>query len=115
MQYDFNNQLNDPKQRYTYFAPQDKAWKTLEVMQPSIHKKMFMQDFAYHVSHMLKLGSSWKLDCFNASMSNTFLGETNSGKTSCCWRSFHDEETRRIGPEWNSETTACQGQASYQS
>lgn len=51
MRYDFNKQLADTSRRYTFFAPQDSAWETLHVHQPSVYKKMFMSDFAYHVSY----------------------------------------------------------------
>lgn len=46
----FNTQLNDTTRRFTYFVPRDWAWQQTEIEFPSTHKKLFMQDFAYHVS-----------------------------------------------------------------
>jgi hypothetical protein len=46
----FNEQLNDTKVRFTYFVPRDKAWKNLETEFPSTYKKLFMNEFSYHVS-----------------------------------------------------------------
>uniref|UniRef100_A0ABD2VU11 FAS1 domain-containing protein n=1 Tax=Trichogramma kaykai TaxID=54128 RepID=A0ABD2VU11_9HYME len=54
MRHDFNSLLGNEKERYTFFAPQDRAWQHLQVMQPSLHKKMFMADFAYHVRQILE-------------------------------------------------------------
>lgn len=48
----FNPQLNDTKRRFTYFVPRDKAWQKAELEYPSQHKKLFMKDFAYHVSRI---------------------------------------------------------------
>lgn len=47
----FNKQLDDTTRRFTYFVPRDKAWLATELEYPSVHKKLFMQDFAYHVSN----------------------------------------------------------------
>ncbi|KAJ8667180.1 hypothetical protein QAD02_008842 [Eretmocerus hayati] len=52
--YEFNEQLGNPKKRYTYFAPQDKAWIALEVWAPSVQKKLFMDDFSYHTKQILE-------------------------------------------------------------
>lgn len=46
----FNSQLNDTQRRFTYFVPRDYAWNRLQIDYPSLHKKLFMRDFAYHVS-----------------------------------------------------------------
>lgn len=46
----FNAQLNDTQRRFTYFVPRDYAWNRLQIDYPSLHKKLFMRDFAYHVS-----------------------------------------------------------------
>lgn len=54
MKQNFNELLGDPKKRYTFFAPSDKAWQTLQILQPSVYKKLFMDDFAYHVSNLKK-------------------------------------------------------------
>lgn len=45
----FNNQLNNTQRRFTYFVPRDKAWQKIAIDFPSVHKKLFMKDFAYHV------------------------------------------------------------------
>lgn len=50
----FNAQLNDTKRRFTYFVPRDYAWDRLQIDYPSLHKKLFMRDFAYHVSTQKK-------------------------------------------------------------
>ncbi|XP_011502138.1 PREDICTED: fasciclin-1 [Ceratosolen solmsi marchali] len=54
MRHNFNDQLNDGKNRYTFFAPQDRAWQNLHIMQPSVYKKMFMPEFAYHTKQILE-------------------------------------------------------------
>lgn len=46
----FNAQLNATNKKFTYFIPSNKAWQTARVMMPSAIKKLFMQDFSYHVS-----------------------------------------------------------------
>lgn len=46
----FNEQLDDKNRRFTYFVPRDYAWQKLELEYPSTYKKLFMRDFAYHVS-----------------------------------------------------------------
>lgn len=51
----FNNQLNNTQRRFTYFVPRDKAWQKIAIDFPSVHKKLFMKDFAYHVSLPLHL------------------------------------------------------------
>lgn len=51
----FNDQLDSTTARYTYFVPRDKAWRSLENEFPSVFKKLFMQEFAYHVSSFLTL------------------------------------------------------------
>jgi fasciclin 1 len=45
----FNEQLNSPYKRFTYFVPRDSAWDKAELHYPSTHKKLFMRDFQYHV------------------------------------------------------------------
>lgn len=47
---EFNNQLNETKKWFTYFAPRDYAWNVAEVTYPSTLKKLFMPGFSYHVS-----------------------------------------------------------------
>ncbi|OXU31746.1 hypothetical protein TSAR_014061, partial [Trichomalopsis sarcophagae] len=54
MSHGFNERLGDPSMRFTFFAPQDKAWQDLHIMQPSVYKKMFMSDFAYHTKQILE-------------------------------------------------------------
>lgn len=49
-QSDFIKQINDTTRRYTFFVPSDKAWRALQQVNPSAHKKLFMPDFSYHVS-----------------------------------------------------------------
>lgn len=49
----FNAQLNDTTRRFTYFVPRDWAWQQTEIEFPSTHKKLFMPEFAYHVSTIL--------------------------------------------------------------
>lgn len=46
----FNDQLADRNKKFTYFVPRDKAWRDLEILYPSTHKKLFMREFSYHVS-----------------------------------------------------------------
>lgn len=51
--YGFNKQLDEKTKRFTYFVPSDYAWKTSEPEFPSAFKKLFMQEFNYHVSNCL--------------------------------------------------------------
>lgn len=44
-----NAQLNDTTKRFTYFVPRDRAWLDAKVALPSAVKKLFMDDFRYHV------------------------------------------------------------------
>lgn len=46
----FNDQLNNTQRRFTYFVPRDRAWQKTQYDYPSVYKKLFMKDFAYHVS-----------------------------------------------------------------
>lgn len=46
----FNYQLNDTTRKFTYFVPRDKAWYDARIQYPSAIKKLFMPEFAYHVS-----------------------------------------------------------------
>ncbi|XP_020817831.1 fasciclin-1 isoform X3 [Drosophila serrata] len=50
----FNDQLNNTQRRFTYFVPRDKGWQKTELDYPSAHKKLFMQDFAYHSKSILE-------------------------------------------------------------
>jgi len=50
----FNDQLNDTSKRFTYFAPIDYAWKDAANNYPSTTKKLFMPEYSYHVSKLLK-------------------------------------------------------------
>ncbi|XP_014254837.2 fasciclin-1 isoform X4 [Cimex lectularius] len=50
----FNDQLDDMSKRFTYFVPRDYAWKKMETKYPSAHKKIFMNDFAYHAKQILE-------------------------------------------------------------
>ncbi|XP_063703463.1 fasciclin-1 isoform X2 [Culicoides brevitarsis] len=50
----FNAQLNDTQRRFTYFVPRDYAWNRLQIDYPSLHKKLFMRDFAYHARNVLE-------------------------------------------------------------
>lgn len=50
----FNEKLDDRKKKFTFFVPRDKAWYTLQRMLPSVHKKLFMADFAYHSQMILE-------------------------------------------------------------
>ncbi|XP_058795465.1 fasciclin-1 isoform X2 [Phymastichus coffea] len=54
MKHNFNELLGDLKKRYTFFAPSDKAWQNLQILQPSIFKKLFMDDYAYHARQILE-------------------------------------------------------------
>nr|XP_031840103.1 fasciclin-1 isoform X3 [Nomia melanderi] len=51
---DFNNQLNETKKWFTYFAPRDYAWNVAEVTYPSTLKKLFMPEFSYHTKQILE-------------------------------------------------------------
>lgn len=51
---DFNDKLDDRNKKFTFFVPRDKAWQTLQRMFPSVHKKLFMTDFAYHSQSILE-------------------------------------------------------------
>lgn len=51
----FNKKLNETDKKYTYFVPRDKAWRKTEISMPSTYKKLFMQEFAYHVSILLSI------------------------------------------------------------
>ncbi|XP_037891845.1 fasciclin-1 isoform X3 [Glossina fuscipes] len=44
----FNDQLNNTQRRFTYFVPRDRAWQKTQYDYPSVYKKLFMKDFAYH-------------------------------------------------------------------
>jgi uncharacterized surface protein with fasciclin (FAS1) repeats len=57
----FNDQLNDTHKRFTYFVPRDSAWDKAELNYPSAHKKLFMRDFQYHVSHSDKKKKIFKI------------------------------------------------------
>lgn len=50
----FNEKLDDRNKKFTFFVPRDKAWHTLQRMLPSVHKKLFMSDFAYHAQMILE-------------------------------------------------------------
>ncbi|XP_068082628.1 fasciclin-1 [Anabrus simplex] len=50
----FNDMLGDTQKKFTYFVPRDLAWKKLELRYPSVHKKLFMKDFSYHVRPILE-------------------------------------------------------------
>ncbi|XP_018059488.1 PREDICTED: fasciclin-1 isoform X6 [Atta colombica] len=50
----FNDQLNDTKKRFTYFAPYDYAWKDAANNYPSTTKKLFMTEFSYHTKQILE-------------------------------------------------------------
>uniref|UniRef100_A0A1B6D4C3 FAS1 domain-containing protein n=1 Tax=Clastoptera arizonana TaxID=38151 RepID=A0A1B6D4C3_9HEMI len=50
----FNDQLDDPHKHYTYFVPRDFAWGKMEARHPSAHKKIFMNEFGYHVKQILE-------------------------------------------------------------
>lgn len=49
----FNNQLNETNKKFTYFVPRNKAWFDASIEMPSDIKKIFMEDFSYHVSIIL--------------------------------------------------------------
>lgn len=49
-QQQFNAQLNETNKKFTYFVPRNIAWQNAKVEMPSAIKKLFMPDFAYHVS-----------------------------------------------------------------
>lgn len=57
----FNEQLEETKKRYTYFVPRDYAWNKMEITYPTAHKKLFMHEFAYHVSKLVHLFENKKL------------------------------------------------------
>ncbi|KAI8122940.1 Fasciclin-1 [Lucilia cuprina] len=50
----FNEQLNNTQRRYTYFVTRDKGWQKIGLDFPSVHKKLFMKDFAYHSRSILE-------------------------------------------------------------
>lgn len=50
----FNEMLDNPNKKFTYFVPRDLAWRKLELRYPSTHKKFFMKDFGYHVRQILE-------------------------------------------------------------
>ncbi|KAK2584687.1 hypothetical protein KPH14_007026 [Odynerus spinipes] len=50
----FNEQLNDTKKRFTYFAPRDYAWAEANITYPSTIKKLFMPEFSYHTKQILE-------------------------------------------------------------
>ncbi|XP_073819047.1 fasciclin 1 Fas1 domain-containing isoform X17 [Musca autumnalis] len=50
----FNEQLNNTNRHFTYFVPRDKGWQKIELDHPSVHKKLFMRDFAYHSRAVLE-------------------------------------------------------------
>ncbi|XP_067618516.1 fasciclin-1 isoform X2 [Eurosta solidaginis] len=50
----FNSQLNNTQRRFTYFVPRDKGWQKTKLDYPSTHKKLFMEDFAYHSKSILE-------------------------------------------------------------
>ncbi|XP_059609328.1 fasciclin-1-like isoform X2 [Phlebotomus argentipes] len=50
----FNDQLDNPKRKYTFFVPRDKAWRNLDRTWPSTYKKLFMPAFSYHASSILE-------------------------------------------------------------
>ncbi|XP_065337194.1 fasciclin-1 isoform X3 [Cloeon dipterum] len=50
----FNEQLNNPHKRFTFFVPRDAAWEKAELHYPSTHKKLFMRDFQYHAKSILE-------------------------------------------------------------
>lgn len=45
----FNRQFEDPEARFTYLVPTNQAWKDLDLKFGSVHKILFMGDFAYQV------------------------------------------------------------------
>ncbi|KAM7361174.1 fasciclin 1 Fas1 domain-containing isoform 1-T6 [Cochliomyia hominivorax] len=50
----FNEQLNNTQRRFTYFVTRDKGWQKTSLDFPSVHKKLFMKDFAYHSRSILE-------------------------------------------------------------
>lgn len=47
----FNERINGTQRhQYTYFVPSNAAWAQTELNLPTAYKKLFMQDYAYHVS-----------------------------------------------------------------
>uniref|UniRef100_A0A8D8RZB0 Fasciclin-1 n=1 Tax=Cacopsylla melanoneura TaxID=428564 RepID=A0A8D8RZB0_9HEMI len=50
----FNDQLDNTKNKYTYFVPRDAAWDKIKIQSPSMYKKVFMEDFAPNVKQILE-------------------------------------------------------------
>ena len=50
----FTEKLDDRNKKFTFFVPRDKAWIAFQRMLPSVHKKLFMQDYAYHSQIILE-------------------------------------------------------------
>lgn len=46
----FNEQLKNPQMLFMYFVPRNEAWDAIKLSLPSTYKKLFMPQFAYHVS-----------------------------------------------------------------
>lgn len=47
-----NSQLNDTTKKFTYFVPRNKAWFDAQIVLPSEIRKLFMNDYRYHVSNI---------------------------------------------------------------
>ena len=45
----FNQIFKSKKEKYTYLVPSDQAWRNLHQSFATVHKILFMGDFAYQV------------------------------------------------------------------
>ena len=45
----FNQIFQNKKEKYTYLVPSDQAWRNLHQSFATVHKILFMGDFAYQV------------------------------------------------------------------
>jgi len=50
---DWNSDLNDMNNKYTYFAPSEAAWKELEAQMPSEHFQLTSGKYPYHGRQIL--------------------------------------------------------------
>jgi hypothetical protein len=46
----FNRMFKSKKEKFTYLVPSDQAWRNLHKSFATVHKILFMGDFAYQVS-----------------------------------------------------------------
>lgn len=51
---DYTN-TNMGNNKVTFLVPSNAAWDSLRSRLPSVHKKLFMEEFAYHVSYFISI------------------------------------------------------------